>query len=59
MYTCMCNWVTWRYNRKGTQRCKPAIMEKIKITINKEINLKKKRLKNQKKVEMIIKMVKY
>ena len=29
----MCNWVTMLYSRKLTEYCKPAIMEKIKITI--------------------------
>ena len=29
----MCNWVTLLYSRKLTEHCKPAIMEKIKITI--------------------------
>ena len=33
MYTCMCNWVTLLYNRKLTEHCKTAIMEKIKIII--------------------------
>ena len=30
-YICMCEWVTVLYSRKLTERCKPAIMEKIKI----------------------------
>ena len=29
----MCNWVTLLYSRKLTERCKRAIMEKIKIII--------------------------
>ena len=33
MYTCMCNWATLLYSRKFTEHCKPAIMEKIKITL--------------------------
>ena len=28
-----CDWVTVLYRRKMTEHCKPAIMEKIKITI--------------------------
>ena len=31
MYICMCDRVTWLYNRKLTEHCKPTIMEKIKI----------------------------
>ena len=30
MHTCMCNWVILLYNRKLTEHCKPAIMEKNK-----------------------------
>ena len=38
----MCNWVTLMYSRKLTDHCKPAIMEKIIINIEKkEKNLKK------------------
>ena len=29
--TCTCKWVTFLYSRKLTERCKPAITEKIKI----------------------------
>ena len=36
MYTCMCDWVTMLYSRKPAEHCKPAIMEKIKITILKK-----------------------
>ena len=32
----MCNWVTLLYSRKLTEQRKPAIMEKIKIIINKK-----------------------
>ena len=31
MYLCMCEWFTLPYSRKLTERCKPAIIEKIKI----------------------------
>jgi len=31
MYICMCDWVNLLYNRKLTEHCKPARMEKIKI----------------------------
>ena len=34
IYTCMCNWVTMLYSRKLTKHCKPATMEKIKISYN-------------------------
>ena len=37
MYTCMSEWVTLLYGRQLTECCKPAIMEKIKIIIKKEI----------------------
>ena len=30
MYICVYDWVTLMYSRKLTERCKPAIMEKIK-----------------------------
>ena len=36
MYTCICDWVTLLCNRKLTDHCKPAMMEKIKIIIKKE-----------------------
>ena len=32
----MSNWVILLYSRKLTAHCKPAIMEKIKIIINKK-----------------------
>ena len=35
MYTCMCNWVILQDSRKLTEHCKPAILEKIKIIIEK------------------------
>ena len=35
MHTCMCEWITLRYNRKLTEHCKPASMEKMKIIIKK------------------------
>ena len=28
MYICMCDWVTLLYDKKLTEHCKPAIMEK-------------------------------
>ena len=34
----MCNQVTLLYSRKLTEYCKPGIMEKIKIIINKKGN---------------------
>ena len=33
----MCDWVTLLYSRKLTEHCKPAIMEKIKIILKKEM----------------------
>lgn len=35
IYTRMCNWVPLLYSRKLTERCKPALMEKIKIIMKK------------------------
>ena len=34
-YISMCDWVTLLYSRKLTEQCKSAIMEKIKIIIEK------------------------
>ena len=31
MYTCICDGVTLLYSRKLTERCKPAMIKKIKI----------------------------
>ena len=36
LYTCMCNWVNLLYSIKLTERCKPAVMEKIKVIIYKK-----------------------
>ena len=36
MYICVCDWVTLLYSTKLIEPCKPAIMEKIKIIINKK-----------------------
>jgi len=44
MYTCMCNEVILLYSRKLTERCKPAIIEKIKIIINEKNENKKTRI---------------
>ena len=35
MYVYMCDWVILLYNRKMTEHCKPTIIEKIKIIIEK------------------------
>ena len=35
MYMCICDWVTLLYSRKVTEHCKSAIMEKMKIIIEK------------------------
>ena len=48
MYTCMCDWVTLRYNRKSTEHCKPAMMEKIKIITK----LKKNYIHEKKKTKL-------
>ena len=32
----MCDWIILLYSRKLTEHCKPAIMEKIKISIKKK-----------------------
>ena len=45
----MYNWVTKLYSRKLTKHCKPAIMEKIKITINV--------FKNKQKNKMVYKLI--
>ena len=36
MDVCICDWVTVLYRRKLTEHCKPTIMEKTKIIINKK-----------------------
>ena len=36
-FTCMCDWVILLCSRKQTEHCKPAMMEKIKIIIKKEM----------------------
>ena len=41
MYMCIYNWVTLLYSRKVTEHCRAAIMEKIKIIINKKFDNQK------------------
>ena len=36
MYVCMCDWVSFLYNRKLAKHYKPTIMEKIKIILKKK-----------------------
>ena len=38
-YTCLCDWVTLLCSRQWTDPCKPAIMEKIEITMKKNLFL--------------------
>ena len=51
MYTCMYNWVTLLYSRKLTEHCKPAIIEKIKIIINKILKVGVPVMGQQKRIQ--------
>ena len=42
MYICMCDWVTLLCSGKLTEHCKPAMMEKIKMILKRNIIVSKK-----------------
>ena len=50
--TGVCKWVSMLYSRKFTEYCKPAIMQKIKITILKKKKKEKRKNKPKKKTHL-------